>query len=319
MMSAMRTTESPRGLRLTVLGRGPAQPQPDSPASGLLVERGESAVMIDAGQGTIGRLGRTRDPRTLDAIVISHMHADHSIDLIGLRYLVPWAGGGGDQPRVFLPPGGRSALGRLATAISERETFFEDGFELAEYDPTATLRIGPLALRFVPGQHYVRSFGVLVEDEAGARLGYTSDTGPSASVAEAFRDVDLLVTEATLRSIDEDEPRRGHQTPREGIELGQATSARSVLLTHFASSRRSALELMARAADRRVDVADPGLTGEIVPGVGLVLGTNPEAPDRPALRIDGSVAVVPDRVTGRGDGVEPDRLLQGPRLGLAAS
>ena len=316
-MAPMRLTELSRGLHLTVLGRGPAQPQPDSPASGLLVESGRTAVMLDAGQGTIGRLGRTRDPRTLDAIVVSHMHADHSVDLVGLRYLVPWAGGGADRPRVFLPPGGRAAMARLATAISERETFFEDGFELAEYDPDVGLSIGALRCRFAAGRHYVPSFGVLVEDPSGARLGYTSDTGPSAPLAEVFADVDLLVTEATLRSADEDEPSRGHQTPREAIELGRVARARSLMLTHFDSTRRPALELMARAADRPVAVAQPGLSGEIVAGTGFVPGHDPSPPEPASAAVESPEGAVGGMSRSPGILLEPDLVRRGPRLGLA--
>ena len=77
-------------LRLTVLGCSTAAPHPGSPAAGFLVEWGATALMLDVGQGAIRRLERVLDPHDLSAVVIGHMHADHYLDLVGLRYLFAW-------------------------------------------------------------------------------------------------------------------------------------------------------------------------------------------------------------------------------------
>ena len=74
-------------MRLTVIGSGTSQPQPETPASGLLIETESTAILVDCGQGIIRELMGIHDPRELDAIVIGHMHADHYIDLVSLRYL----------------------------------------------------------------------------------------------------------------------------------------------------------------------------------------------------------------------------------------
>jgi ribonuclease BN (tRNA processing enzyme) len=255
-------------LRLTVVGRGPARPQSDTPASGLLVEHGRAILLLDAGQGTIARVCRTRDPLSFDAIVISHLHADHSVDLAALRYMVPWAGAAGRRLPIWLPPGGREGLTRLAVAISERPSFFEDGFDLHEYTRDGSIEIAGLRLRFFAGRHYVPSCGVVIDSPEGARLAYTADTGPSKAVTEAVRDADLIVAEATLRSAAEDEVERGHMTASEALELAAAAQARSVLLTHFDSGRRSELIARARASRLPAYVAEPDLTGVVVPGEG---------------------------------------------------
>ncbi len=136
-------------LRLTVLGCSNALPHPDTPAAGFLVEWEETALLLDVGQG-VGRTASDASPirNELAGVVIGHMHADHFLDLAGLRYLFPWAGGGAPPLPVHLPPGGRSRLDDLAAAISERPGFFDDSYAIDEYDPDATLTVGPLTVRF---------------------------------------------------------------------------------------------------------------------------------------------------------------------------
>ncbi|HEV7810367.1 MAG TPA: MBL fold metallo-hydrolase, partial [Candidatus Limnocylindrales bacterium] len=107
-------------MRLTVVGSGTSQPQTETAASGLLIESDTTALMVDCGQGTIRELLGIRDPRELDAIIVGHMHADHYIDLVSLRYLLPWEGVADEHLPVLLPPGGKARLDALATAISER-------------------------------------------------------------------------------------------------------------------------------------------------------------------------------------------------------
>src|SRR5262245_48687697 len=160
-------------LRLTVLGCSTAAPHPATPTAGYLVEWGTTAVLLDCGQGVIRNLQRLMDPHDLSGIVIGHMHADHYLDIVGLRYLYPWGEPAPDPLPVHLPPGGRGRLDSLANAVSERVGFFDAAFTAREYEPGETLEIGPLKLRLVRGRHYVPACGVIVEAPDGTRLGYT--------------------------------------------------------------------------------------------------------------------------------------------------
>ena len=131
-----------RSLRLTVLGCSTAAPHPASPASGYLVTWGDTSVLLDVGQGVAGRLADSVDPRSLAAVIVGHMHADHYIDLAALRYLYPWGERAATRLPVHLPPGGRDRVTALASAISERPGFFDTAFDIAEYDTETRLRIG---------------------------------------------------------------------------------------------------------------------------------------------------------------------------------
>lgn len=252
-------------LRLTVLGCSTAAPHLATPTAGYLVQWGDTNLLLDAGQGVIRRLQRVVDPRELIAIVIGHMHADHYLDLVGLRYLFPWGEPAARPLSVHLPPGGRARLDALANAVSERVGFFDASFAANEYDPTAELRVGDLRVRFFEGRHYVPAWGVVVEAPDGARLAYTGDTGPSSTVEDAVRGADLLLVESSIASVRHDDAERGHLTANEAIALAAAAEARSALLVHYGPDRRPELERLCAAAGAWVRPAIDGLTVTIRP------------------------------------------------------
>ncbi|MDO8485166.1 MAG: MBL fold metallo-hydrolase [Candidatus Limnocylindrales bacterium] len=253
-------------LRLTVLGNSTAVPHPASAAAGYLVEWGETALLLDAGQGVIRSLQDLLDPHELTAVVVGHMHADHSLDLVGLRYLYPWGEPAADPLPVHLPPGGRVRLDALATGISERVGFFDDAYAIDEYDPSEPLVIGPLTIRFNSGRHYVPAWGLSVEAPDGARLVYTGDTGPSDSVVDFASEADLLLIEAALRLPAHDDAERGHLTAEEAIDMATRARARSALLVHYSPTRQTELEELCAAAGPWIRPAVPGLTAIVSPG-----------------------------------------------------
>lgn len=255
-------------LRVTVLGCSTAAPHPASPTAGFLVEWGTTALLLDVGQGVIRNLQKILDPLDLSAIVIGHMHADHYLDVVGLRYLFPWGEPAETPLPVHLPPGGRERLDALARAISERVGFFDAAYDAVEYDPESTVAVGDLRVRFVRGRHYVPAWGVVVEAPDGTRLGYTGDTGPSASVEAAMHGVDLLMVEAALRDTRHDDLERGHLTPQEALDLAAAAEVRSAMLVHYAPARYGELEALCRAAGPWAHVAVDGLTMTVRPAVG---------------------------------------------------
>lgn len=253
-------------MRLTVLGCGPAAPQPDTPASGLLVESGATTILLDCGQGVAARLIRHVEPDRLSAVIVGHMHADHFIDLSALRYRFPWGCRSDARVPVLLPPGGLARFAALAAVVSERDGFFDDAFEVREYDPLAGERIGELEVTYIAGRHYVPAWGVSLVGPAGRRIVYGGDTGPNPGLAAAARDADLLVCEATLGAAIEDDPLvRGHLTLDEALEHGRAARARRLLITHYPSARREAMEARLAELDRAVTLARPDLVVDVPP------------------------------------------------------
>jgi ribonuclease BN (tRNA processing enzyme) len=255
-------------LRMTVLGCSTAAPHPATPTAGFLVEWDSTAILLDCGQGVIRNLQRVLDPHALSAIVIGHMHADHYLDIVGLRYLYPWGERAPDPLPIYLPPGGRPRLDALATAVSERAGFFDAAFDAIEYDPARELAVGDLRLRFVMGRHYVPAWGVVIDAPDGTRLAYTGDTGPSASVEDGVRGADLLLVESALGLAAHDDPERGHLTPQEAIELARRADARSAILVHYGPARKPEMDAMCAAAGPWVRTAVDGLTVTVKPRAG---------------------------------------------------
>src|SRR5712691_2356408 len=85
----MSPDESP--FQLAVLGAGPAwSDRPGSSGASYLVRAGVAAVLLDLGQGSFPRLIAAIEPSSLDAVLISHLHPDHFIDLVPLRHYLAY-------------------------------------------------------------------------------------------------------------------------------------------------------------------------------------------------------------------------------------
>ncbi len=254
-------------MRLTILGRSPASPNPGEACAGYLVEGGSARVLVDIGPGVVAQLVRRHHPDELDAVIISHMHADHMLDLVTLRYVYPWRDLPADQRlRVFLPPGSADQMLDLAKGVGNAK-HFEACFRLAEHDGTSALSFDGMTLTPVPTQHYIPCWGFRAEAD-GRRLAYTADTAPCGGLTDLADDADLLLSEATLRSLEEDasppEP-RGHLTPAEAGEAARDGGSRRLMLTHMPVNGDGswARTTASEAFESEVEIAEPSQTYEI--------------------------------------------------------
>ena len=92
-------------MRLTVLGKSPSWQDAGGACSGYLIEESDTRVLLDCGNGVFGKLRERMDYVDVDAVVISHLHADHIMDL------VPYASGLIYAPRHQpVPVGGWKAV-----------------------------------------------------------------------------------------------------------------------------------------------------------------------------------------------------------------
>jgi ribonuclease BN (tRNA processing enzyme) len=231
-------------LRITVLGKSPAWQDADGACSGYLVETGGLRLLLDCGPGVFAKLRRFADYAAIDAVVISHLHADHILDLVpfasGLRYAprqqsVPVAGRPGTEepakPRLIGPPGAREAFATLSVAGAMRAEHIEGAFALSEYDPAGTVTLDDLTIRFRPVPHFIPCNAVELAQN-GARLTFSADCEPNDALTELARDTDLLLIEATLPRPEREGP-RGHLTPAEAGEHATKANAKRVVLTHY--------------------------------------------------------------------------------------
>jgi ribonuclease BN (tRNA processing enzyme) len=220
-------------MRLVVLGKSPAWPDPDGACSGYLLEEDGFSLLLDCGDGVFSKLTRVQDYLTLGAVLISHLHADHILDLIPFSYalrLSPRRSEPSRRLRLHCPPGSESMFRRLGACWKDEE-LITGAFELAEYEPEAPLQINPLAVRFCEVPHYWTAFACELS-AGGSRITFGADCGPNQALVDFARGTDLLIVEASLREPDTDRP-RGHMTPVEAGEMGRQAEAKRLLITHF--------------------------------------------------------------------------------------
>jgi ribonuclease BN (tRNA processing enzyme) len=225
-------------VKVTVLGGSAAGVNTGAGCSAYLVETGTTHLVLDLGPGTLPELRRHTDFRTLTAIVISHMHLDHVLDLAALRYALAY---NPVRPErrvpLLLPPNGVTTLNGLAQTFAdegEETEFFSSAFAIEEYDPARTVEIGECAIAFAPTVHYIPCWAMRIDANGHGGLGYTADTGPAAPLASIFSGVDVLISEATFSEPD-DIPfdQRGHLTAREAGSLAKEASVRTLVLSHM--------------------------------------------------------------------------------------
>jgi ribonuclease BN (tRNA processing enzyme) len=247
-------------VRITVLGKSPSWPDAGGACSGYLVDDGDTYVLLDCGSGVMGRLRAVRDYVDIDAIVISHMHADHFLDLLPFACALAYGPRAhATTPPLLLPPGGIDALQALARAGSQ-DRALANAFDMREYDIGAGDAVGGLALRFQAVPHFIPTNAVEFS-AGGARFVFGADHGPSPELSAFARDADLLMLEATLT---EPEPpdRRGHLTAAEAGEHAARAGARRLLLTHISDELDADAAVAAASAAYAgpIEVARAGAT-----------------------------------------------------------
>jgi len=249
-------------LTLTVVGSSCSIPRPGRACSGYLLETPTGALVADLGTGSLANVLRVRPADSLDAVVISHMHADHFIDVIPLRYALKYGDRTNDRRvALYLPPGGDAVLRTVVSAFakeSERD-FIGEVFDVRTYEPSAALRIAESVVTFVPTSHYIATYAIRC-DAGGASVTYSADTAPDDAVARFARDTDAFVCEATLSRAGEAEDPPGHLSARQAARLARSGSVARLVLTHYpASADVASLVADARAEfDGPIDVADDG-------------------------------------------------------------
>src|SRR3990167_3452984 len=110
-------------MRVVALGTCASYPGPGNACSGWLVQEGETNLLVDCGTGILANLQQVLPLTQITAIVISHMHADHFIDLIPLRYAFNYGlAPGSPRPLIFLPPEGIAVLEHMAEPLGSNKT-----------------------------------------------------------------------------------------------------------------------------------------------------------------------------------------------------
>jgi ribonuclease BN (tRNA processing enzyme) len=253
-------------MRLTVVGCAGSFPGPDSPASCYLLEApylGRTfRLVLDLGNGAYGALQRHVDPYTVDAVGLSHLHADHCMDMCSY-YVARKYHPDGPRPSISVY-GPFGTADRLAVAYGlPVEPGMRDEFDFRAWLEQDSREIGPFTVSVAPACHPVEAYLIRLEHD-GRSLVYTGDTGPTQALADLARGADLLLSEATFRSAD-DNPPDLHLTGRQAGEYADQAEVGRLVVTHVpAWYDPDELAAEARSAfGGVVDVARAGATYDL--------------------------------------------------------
>jgi ribonuclease BN (tRNA processing enzyme) len=259
-------------MKFTVLGKSPAWQDAGGACSGYLVSEGDSTVLLDCGNGVFGKLREYHDYTDIDAIVISHLHADHFLDLVpfafGLTFaprqqpgpVGEWPGTDAPaRPILYAPPGAAEMFGQVC-GLWGMCSLIEDAFDFREYDPSTEIAVGDLRFSFAEVPHFIQTWAIAAHGQDGKRLVYGADCRPNEALVEFARGSDLLVAEATLPQP-EDDGDRGHMTAFEAAEHAAASGTARLVLTHISDELDPvwAVDEAARAFDGPAEVAYEGM------------------------------------------------------------
>jgi ribonuclease BN (tRNA processing enzyme) len=266
-------------VQVRVLGKSPSWQDAGGACSGYLVQDGETVLLLDCGSGVFSKLRRFVDYVDVNAVVISHLHADHFLDIIPFSYALtytprqqpvpipPWWKGTERpaRPTLHAPRGATDVFRRVVGAWGN-EDLVENAFDIQEYASDDVVEIGSMRIRFQEVPHYLLTHAVEITSTMNGtgRFTYGADCSPTEELVEFARDTDLLLIEATL-------PRpertgiRGHLTPGEAGDHGRRAGARRLVITHISDEldQEWAREEAAKAYGGSVDLAHEGALYEL--------------------------------------------------------
>ena len=250
-------------LQLDVIGAGPAYTdRPGASGAAYLVRHGPTALLLDLGQGSFPRLAGTLEPSSLDAVVISHLHPDHFIDLVALGPYLHWQFKPARRVRVIAPAG----LAARLDALHDQPGFTSTSLDVEDVTP-GTRTIGSLTVEAQRVTHTRDSHAYRVAGPDGASPGlvYSGDCGRAEDLDALVRPGDTLLSEVSF-GPGPVPPGAAHLDGPAVAALAIRTGAGAVLLTHLQMGFDEA------ATIQSVRSTFPGLVSLVVPGDRFAIG-----------------------------------------------
>jgi ribonuclease BN (tRNA processing enzyme) len=242
-------------FEMTVLGAGPAwSDRPGSSGAAYLVRAGATAILLDLGQGSFPRLAAAIEPGGLDAVLISHLHPDHFIDLVPLRHFLAYQLVPPRRMRVVAPAG---LAGRI-DALHDQPGFTAVALDCEPY-PATPFSIGELTLEARRITHTANSYAVRLGTADGAGLVYSGDCGAAGDLAPLIQRGDTLLVEVSF-GAGPVPPGALHLDAPAIAGLVRATRPGRVLLTHLQMGldRVAPVRIVTDAMDGPVALVEPG-------------------------------------------------------------
>jgi ribonuclease BN (tRNA processing enzyme) len=210
-------------IRVTVLGCSGSFAAPGTACTGYLLQAGGKNVLLDCGPGTLANLQRHLPLDQLDAVVITHCHPDHWVELPVMRSVWTWF-----LHRRDLPVYGTEETHKMNRVVCGGDE--PEAFAWHVIDATSTFSIGEQRWQFSLTDHPVETLAVRV-DVNGRSFAFSSDTGPDWSLDRLGRDLDLVVCEASYLRVREPEGVQ-HLSARQAGQMAKEAGVHRLVLTH---------------------------------------------------------------------------------------
>lgn len=249
-------------MRLTIVGCAAAWGRgPEAASSCYLVESADAALVLDLGQGSFARLAALRPPETLAAVVISHAHPDHCVDLIPLRHYLRYEAHVAPGTVALHAPPGLPA--RFDAFVGEAGFLADLAFTALE---AGEAQLESLSLRVARVSHTSESFAFRLSerDVPGAGLVYSGDCGDPAELVPLLRPGDTLLVEASF-GAGPVPPGVPHLGAEEAARAASDGGAGRLILTHVQpdTDARAALGRAREIFEGEAALAGPGLRLEV--------------------------------------------------------
>ncbi len=214
-------------MKLTVLGCWAPYPRPQGACSGYLLEEAGRKLLIDCGNSVFSKLQAVSDFRKLDAVIISHLHPDHFVDLFALRHALKgsfWDKSRSTKLDLYLP---KNALD-FQSPLSK----FSDAFNIHYIEEHLQINIGGFSIDFFETAHILPCWG-LVARAGHKKFVYSADTAWKEAYPGLWQNSNLLLCEASALEKDCQFVQGAHLTAGQAGQLAAQCKAGRLLLTHF--------------------------------------------------------------------------------------
>ncbi|MEZ5212070.1 cyclic nucleotide-degrading phosphodiesterase [Gordonia sp. (in: high G+C Gram-positive bacteria)] len=221
-------------MRLTVLGCSGSVNGPNGPCSGYLLQAdGHDPVLVDCGHGVFGVLLQHADPNRV-AVMLSHLHADHCLDLPAMLVWRRWAPEKApERSLLFGPPGTALRIGSASSEYPGEVDDISDTYDVHQWVDRSPVTVNGLTVEPFKVAHPPSTFGLRITGPDGEVLVYSGDTGYADVVVDLARDADLFLCEASWTHAPDQRPPDMHLSGVEAGRLASRARVRSLALTHI--------------------------------------------------------------------------------------
>ena len=248
-------------MKVRLLGTGTSLPDPERVQSGVLVEAGGTAMLLDIGSGVLQRLTQTDvDLTSINQVFISHFHIDHCSDFLAFCQTL-WLLGYEKTLELYAPPQIRE-WSRASYDIAFpylREKLLVEKTVLKEND---IVHLDSVVVSMSPTTHSTLESRAFRVEHEGKSVVYSSDTAPCREVVDLANGADILIHECNW--LDGDYPKGVHTSPSELADIVELADPRKVVITHVSpevvAKEKQVLATVSRRTNAQVILAKDLMT-----------------------------------------------------------